>query len=96
MFALMTYLALNLPGDPKSFGCIPVDSNNCITNSGAPDYIPEYKVSISCNNYGYGVDDRCRSGRCGWTVYPHVGMLKNNDGELQECKITEVKKLGAE
>ncbi len=98
MFILMTYLALNIPGNPDEITCDPIQGTgglkikSCITyiRSGTL-YIPNAKVSLTCEGANYLSDSSAT-----WTIYPKAGVARDGWGSTSICKVTEYKKLGAE
>jgi hypothetical protein len=94
MFTLMTYLALNIPGNPNEITCDAVQgtqglkTKSCITyiRSGTLS-IPSAKVSFTCEieSHFYTKEP--------WTIYPKAGVAKDGSGHTQICKVTEYKDL---
>jgi hypothetical protein len=94
MFALMTYLALNIPGNPNEISCNGVQGSqvlkikSCITyiKSGTLS-IPSAKITLTCEieSHFYSKEP--------WTIYPKAGVAKDAHGRTSICKVTEYKDL---
>jgi len=94
MFALMTYLALNIPGNPNKISCNGVESTrglkikSCITfiKSGTLS-IPSAKITFTCE----GVTSFTTNEP--WTIYPKTDVAIDGWGTTHICKVTEYKDL---
>ncbi len=95
MFILMTYLAINIPGNPNKISCNGVENTanlkikSCITfiKSGTLS-IPSAKITFTCE----GVTS---FSTWPWTIYPKTGVVVDewNDTSTYICKVTEYKDL---
>ena len=94
MFVLMTYLAVNIPGNPDVITCMGVESNggskikSCIAYE---DYdnnsIPKYKLTLDCETEHYFF------GSNAWTVYPNADVVIDGAGQNFVCKVIGYKDL---
>jgi len=95
MFILMTYLAINIPGNPDVFKCYGVEGTAEMTNKSCITYIrsgtlsiPSAKVTFICEGYSnFSMSDP-------WTIYPKTGVVVDGwSGRNHICKVTEYKDL---
>jgi hypothetical protein len=90
----MTYLAINIPGNPNEISCNGVESTkelkikSCITfiEYGTLS-IPSAKITFTCEgetSFFTGLP---------WTIYPRTDVAKDAAGYTHICKVTEYKDL---
>ena len=90
MFTLMTYLAINIPGNPNEITCNGVESTrsleikSCITfiRSGTLS-IPSAKITLTCEGAGNFATNKP------WTIYPRTDVAIDGWGSTHICKVTE-------
>ena len=92
MFTLMTYLAINIPGDPDVIQCFAIENTvalnikSCIVQYDSEIFRPKAKVTISCQGAS-----RPKTGKWSWTLYPKEDLLSDTDYNLYVCKVVEYK-----
>jgi len=94
MFTLMTYLAINIPGNPNEISCNGVESTKRLKIKSCISYIrsgtlsiPSAKITFTCEGEtSFGTNEP-------WTIYPKTEVAKDGYGRTFICKVTEYKDL---
>jgi len=94
MFILMTYLAINIPGNPNEISCDGVRGTGGLKIKSCIAYIrsgtlsiPGAKVSFTCE-----IETHFDTSNP-WTIYPKAGVAKDGSGDTSICKVTEYIKI---